>query len=174
MKTKKKLKTINSDNFSICVTEVSNVKMYNGGYYGVEACVEIELVDKKTGESIGHVETPLLSENGDALTGRVNVMPVTDESIYEYYFDMDELPEDYNGAVDEDGCAVDEDAWKYVYAHLDDYYNILIENMDDGSILSKEVEEEIFDSLNDYGYNYWDGECALDEDFDDDEYEIIA
>ncbi len=147
-----KTKEINLNNYGVSVNEITGVGLINGGYYGAYCeSLNITIFDKETNEDI-------LTEtiNKWDFDDYFNIMPVSDESIFDYYYDDIDYIEDIvddelrkalqDSENDDDNKAL----WDYVYAHLDDYYNMILENSDeDFYIINEDLMEEILEYFED-------------------------
>ena len=146
-------------NLTVRINEIENVELINGGYYGATGTIKYSIINKK-GEELF---------NGER---EVNLMPFTDDSIYDFYYDGMENDIDYidddkfeeyyemtkeeaqryidSDVDDEEFDKLDERFWKYVYSRLDDYYNMILEQGEDFELITEETEEEIIDDYNYY------------------------
>ena len=134
------------------------MELINGGYYGATGTINYSIINKK-GEELFTAER------------EVDIMPFTDDSIYDFYYDGMENDIDYidddkfeeyyemtkeeaerfmNGDYDEEFDKLDKRFWNYVYSRLDDYYNMILEQGEDLDLITEETEEEIIDDYNYY------------------------
>ena len=145
-------------NLTVRINEIKNVELINGGYYGATGTINYSIINKK-GEELFTAER------------EVDIMPFTDDSIYDFYYDGMENDIDYidddkfeeyyemtkeeaerfmNGDYDEEFDKLDKRFWKYVYSRLDDYYNMILEQGEDFELINEDTENEIIDDYNYY------------------------
>ena len=74
------IKKIDSENVEIIINGISNVKMHNGGYYGVTGNVELIVNDKESGNKLCKM-----------INYRMELPACTDDSIYDYYYEDEEV-----------------------------------------------------------------------------------
>ena len=145
-------------NLTVRINEIKNVELINGGYYGATGTINYSIINKK-GEELFTAER------------EVDIMPFTDDSIYDFYYDGMENDIDYidddkfeeyyemtkeeaerfmNGDYDEEFDKLDKRFWNYVYSRLDDYYNMILEQGEDFELINEDTENEIIDDYNYY------------------------
>ena len=132
----------NANNLDFIIKGFRDIELINGGYYGVCAKLVLDIIDKTDDRVI---------EKDYVTINQYSLQPVTDEQIFEFYYEDDEDAE-----FDEEHQLTDE--------QIADYFQMLLE----------EAYEDPKDFLAGGGYKPYDGNYYKDLDVMDEIEEIFA